>query len=69
MSSCGIADIPNWNGGEDGLLAFGDSAVCVNPTSEELASIAISSVRNGAFPDGLGYSLRSAVTLDGRLDG
>ena len=43
VSSCGIADIPNWNGGEGGLLAFGDSAVCVDPTSEELASIAISS--------------------------
>ena len=43
VRSCGIADIPNWNGGEGGLLAFGDSAVCVDPTSKELASIAISS--------------------------
>lgn len=51
VSSCGIADIPNWNGGEGGLLAFGDSAVCVDPTSEELASIAISSSETGALTD------------------
>lgn len=41
VSSCGIADVPGWRGGEGGLLAFGDSAVCVNPDPSELASIAI----------------------------
>lgn len=41
-SSVGIFDIPGYEGPEGTLLAFGDSAVCLNPTSEELASIAIS---------------------------
>lgn len=41
-SSIGIFKIPNYNGSEGDLLAFGDSAVCVNPGPEELASIAVS---------------------------
>jgi phosphate acetyltransferase len=40
-SSCGLAIIPGWKGGENGLMAFADSAVNVNPNSAELASIAI----------------------------
>ena len=40
-SSVGIAKIPGFNGSEGDLLCFGDSAVCVNPSPEELASIAI----------------------------
>ena len=40
-SSIGIAKIPGFNGSEGDLLCFGDSAVCVNPSPEELASIAI----------------------------
>lgn len=41
-SSIGILDIPGYEGSEGNLLAFGDSAVCVNPNEEELADIAIS---------------------------
>lgn len=41
-SSMGIFDIPGYEGAEGNLLAFGDSAVCINPTPEQLASIAIS---------------------------
>lgn len=41
-SSCGIFDIPGYEGPEGRLLGFGDSAVCANPTPEQLASIAIS---------------------------
>ena len=41
-SSIGIFDIPGHEGPEGSLLAFGDSAVCTNPSPEELASIAIS---------------------------
>lgn len=41
-SSVGIFDVPGYEGSQGSLLAFGDSAVCVNPTAEELASIAIS---------------------------
>lgn len=42
ISSMGIFDIPGWEGSEGNLLGFGDSAVCQNPNSEQLASIAIS---------------------------
>lgn len=41
-SSFGIFDIPGFEGGEGGLLGFGDSAVCQNPDPSQLASIAIS---------------------------
>jgi phosphate acetyltransferase len=41
ISSMGIFDIPQYQGSEGSLLAFADSAVCANPTAEELASIAI----------------------------
>ncbi|MBR1497327.1 MAG: phosphate acetyltransferase [Oscillospiraceae bacterium] len=41
-SSIGLCYIPNWTGGENGLLAIGDSAVCTNPNPEQLADIAIS---------------------------
>ena len=40
-SSVGIAKIPGYEGSEGDLLCFGDSAVCVNPSPEELASIAL----------------------------
>lgn len=43
ISSMGIFDIPGYEGPEGNLLGFCDSAVCVNPTPEELASIAVSS--------------------------
>ncbi len=42
VSSIGLADIPGWEGSEGSLLAVGDSAVCTNPSAEQLASIAIS---------------------------
>lgn len=39
-SSYFLMDIPGWSGGEDGLMVYADCGVNVNPTSEELASIA-----------------------------
>jgi len=42
VSSIGLCDIPGFEGSEGSLLAIGDSAVCTNPTAEQLASIAIS---------------------------
>ncbi|HUM84589.1 MAG TPA: phosphate acyltransferase [Lachnospiraceae bacterium] len=42
VSSIGLCDIPGFEGSEGSLLAVGDSAVCTNPTSEQLADIAIS---------------------------
>lgn len=42
VSSIGIAEIPGYDGSEGNLLIIGDSAVCTDPTSDELASIAAS---------------------------
>ena len=69
IDNAGIADIPNWTGGEGGLLAFGDSAVCVDPTSEELASIAISS--SETVRSLTGWDIRCALlshSTDGSMD-
>ncbi len=69
ISSCGIADVPGWNGGEDGLIAFGDSAVCVDPTPEELASIACASCDTVAALTG--WDVRCALlshSTDGSMD-
>jgi len=41
ISSVLVADIPNFNGSEGHWIIFGDCAVCANPTSEQLAGIAI----------------------------
>lgn len=41
ISSIGLCDIPGFVGSEGSLLAITDSAVAVNPNSEELANIAI----------------------------
>lgn len=69
ISSCGIADVPNWDGGEGGLIGFGDSAVCVDPTPEELASIAINSCDTVAALTG--WDVRCALlshSTDGSMD-
>lgn len=42
VSSIGIFDIPGFEGSEGSLLGFGDSAVIVDPSPEQLAGIAIS---------------------------
>jgi phosphate acetyltransferase len=41
VSSFGIFDIPGYQGPEGSLLAFADSAVCVDPGPAELASVAV----------------------------
>ena len=69
ISSCGIAQVPGWNGGEDGLIGFGDSAVCVDPTPEELASIACASCDTVASLTG--WDVRCALlshSTDGSMD-
>ena len=69
ISSCGIAQIPGWNGGEGGLLGFGDSAVCVDPTPAELASIAVASCDTVAALTG--WDVRCALlshSTDGSMD-
>lgn len=43
VSSIGLCDIPGFDGSEGSLLAVGDSAVCTNPTAQQLAEIAITS--------------------------
>ena len=42
VSSIGLCEIPGFCGSEGELLAVGDSAVCANPSEEQLADIAIS---------------------------
>ena len=69
ISSVGIADVPGWDGGEGGLIGFGDSAVCVDPTSEELASIAISGCETVSALTG--WDVRCAMlshSTDGSMD-
>ena len=69
ISSCGIAQVPGWSGGEDGLIGFGDSAVCVDPTPEELASIACASCDTVAALTG--WDVRCALlshSTDGSMD-
>ena len=41
-SSFGIFELEDFDGGQGNLIGFGDSAICLNPSAEELASIAIS---------------------------
>lgn len=43
VSSCFIMDIPNKAYGDDGVMVFGDCAININPTAEDLAAIAIAS--------------------------
>ena len=47
VSSCFIMEIPNKAYGKDGVMIFGDCAVIPNPTSDELAAIAIASAQTG----------------------
>lgn len=58
-SSIAVCRIPDRDIGENGLIAFGDSAVCVNPSAEELAEIAISSC--GTIRDLMGWEPRCAL--------
>ena len=58
-SSVAFFELDGQGWGEDGLLAFGDSAVCVNPTDSELASIAVSCCDTVA--DLMGWQPRCAL--------
>ena len=58
-SSIGILDIPGYEGTEGNLLAFGDSAVCVDPNAQELADIAISACQT--VSELLGWEPRCAL--------
>ena len=40
-SSFFIMQVPNWDGGEEGLIVFADCAVVTNPSAQELAEVAI----------------------------
>lgn len=69
-SSVGIFDIPNYDGPEENLIAFGDSAVCVSPADRELADIAISAC--DTVKSLLGWQPRCAMlsySTDGSAEG
>ena len=59
ISSIGLCQIPGFQGSEGELLAVGDSAVCTNPTAEQLADIAISAC--DTVRDLLGWEPRCAL--------
>jgi len=46
-SSIGIADIPGFSGGENGMLALADCAITVQPDARDLAGIAAASADTG----------------------
>ncbi|MCU6760849.1 Ethanolamine utilization protein eutD [uncultured Roseburia sp.] len=69
-SSIGIGDFPDYTTSEGNLLIFGDSAVCQNPSSEDLASIAISTCETAK--NLLGWEPRCALlsfSTDGSAQG
>ncbi len=47
VSSCFVMEVPNKKYGDEGVLIFGDCAVNIEPTAEQLAAIAISSAETG----------------------
>lgn len=47
VSSCFVMEVPDKKWGDNGVLIFGDCGVIPDPTSEELAAIAIASAETG----------------------
>ena len=47
VSSCFIMEVPDKSYGDNGVLIFGDCAVNIEPTAEQLAAIAIASAQTG----------------------
>ncbi len=47
VSSCFIMEVPDKNYGDKGVMIFGDCAVNIEPTAEQLAAIAIASAQTG----------------------
>lgn len=43
VSSCFIMEVPNKAYGDDGIMIFGDCAINIDPTEEQLADIAVAS--------------------------
>ncbi len=47
VSSCFIMEVPDRSYGDNGVMIFGDCAVNIEPTAEQLAAIAIASAQTG----------------------
>jgi phosphate acetyltransferase len=58
-SSFFVMEVPDWSGGEDGLVVFADCAVAPNPSAEELAEIAITTATSAR--ELLGWEPRVAM--------
>ena len=47
VSSCFLMEVQDKSYGDNGVLVFGDCAICIDPTAEELAAIAVASAETG----------------------
>ena len=59
VSGAFLMEVPNCSLGENGKFVFGDCAICIDPTAEELATIAISTAETAKTL--LGYEPKVAM--------
>lgn len=53
VSSCFLMEVPDKSYGKDGVIAFGDCAIVIDPSAEELAGIAIATAKTAASLAGI----------------
>jgi phosphate acetyltransferase len=53
VSSFFMMEIPDRSFGHDGIMIFADCAIVINPTADEMASIAVASARSGKALTGM----------------
>lgn len=59
VSGAFLMEVPNCSLGENGKFVFGDCAICIDPTAEELATIAVSTAETAKTL--LGYEPKVAM--------
>lgn len=53
VSSCFLMEIPNKAYGDNGVMAFGDCAICIDPNADELAAIAVATAQTARSLGGI----------------